>query len=198
MLRLPRNEKQTYRLNSRPQMRPKGLTSTITLTFELWRSNVTLTFDHTHDLDHGFSWSNFEIAVSQIGRANWYCTKEVAVGHSWPWPWPFSAKVRCMDLPDSDRGDFSCRRAVDSSSYKLRLQNKPKNKAWLLYLAITSPADCITRLNARVSADTVMIKVESGIHVNTGPAIQVPKGTKGAISCGFKAYRQCLNKTWFY
>ena len=26
-------------------------------------------------------------------------------------------KVRCMDLPDSDRGDFSCRRAVDSSSY---------------------------------------------------------------------------------
>ena len=25
-------------------------------------------------------------------------------------------KVRCMDLPDSDRGDFSCRRAVDSSS----------------------------------------------------------------------------------
>ena len=25
-------------------------------------------------------------------------------------------KVRCMDLPDSDWGDFSCRRAVDSSS----------------------------------------------------------------------------------
>ena len=26
-------------------------------------------------------------------------------------------KVRCKDLPDSDRGDFRCRRAVDSSSY---------------------------------------------------------------------------------
>ena len=25
-------------------------------------------------------------------------------------------EIRCMDLPDSDRGDFSCRRAVDSSS----------------------------------------------------------------------------------
>ena len=25
-------------------------------------------------------------------------------------------KVRCKDLPDSDRGDFRCRRAVDSSS----------------------------------------------------------------------------------
>ena len=86
---LPRNEKQTYRLNSRPQMWPMGLTLTIALTFEFWRSNVTLTFDHTHDLDHGFSWSNFEIAVSQNGRADWHCTKRVAVGHSWPWPWPF-------------------------------------------------------------------------------------------------------------
>ena len=25
-------------------------------------------------------------------------------------------KVRCKDLPDSDRGDFRCRHAVDSSS----------------------------------------------------------------------------------
>ena len=31
-------------------------------------------------------------------------------------------KVRCMDLPDSDWGDFSCRRAVDSSSF-LMLSN---------------------------------------------------------------------------
>ena len=55
----------------------------------IWRSNVTLTFDHTRDLDHGFSWSNFDTAVSQNGRADWHCTKGVAVGHSWPWPWPW-------------------------------------------------------------------------------------------------------------
>ena len=47
IVRLPWKEKQTYRLNSRPQMWPMGLTLTITLTFEFWRSNVTLTFDHT-------------------------------------------------------------------------------------------------------------------------------------------------------
>ena len=41
-----------------PQMWPVGLTLTITLTFEFWRSNVTLTFDHTRDLDHGFSWNS--------------------------------------------------------------------------------------------------------------------------------------------
>ena len=100
MVRLPWNEKQTYRLNSRAQMWPSGLNLTITLTFEFWRSDVTLTFEfwrsdvtltsgHTDDLDHGFSWSNFEIVVSQNGRADWHCTKEVAVGHSWPWSWPF-------------------------------------------------------------------------------------------------------------
>ena len=75
MVRLPRNEKQTYWLNSRTQMWPMGLTLTITLTFEFWRSNVALTLDHTHDLDHGCSWSNFEIAVSQNGRVDWHCTK---------------------------------------------------------------------------------------------------------------------------
>ena len=89
MVRLPLNETQAYRLTSRPQMWPMGLTLTITLTFEFWRSKVTLTFDYTHDLDHRLSWSNFEIAVSQNGRAHWYCTKRVEVGHSWPWPWPF-------------------------------------------------------------------------------------------------------------
>ena len=44
VVRLPWNEKQTYRLNSRPQMWPMGLTLTMSLTFEFWRSNVTLTF----------------------------------------------------------------------------------------------------------------------------------------------------------
>ena len=89
VVRLPQNEKQTYRLNSRPQMWPMGLT----LTFECWRSNVTLTFAHTHDLDYGFSWSNFEITVSRNGRADWHCTKGVAVGHSWPWPFGDQGQV---------------------------------------------------------------------------------------------------------
>ena len=176
MVPLPRNKKQTYRLNSMAQMWPSGLTLAMTLTLnfqgqiqnllylsqkwsdchetkskhidwtlglkcdhpvwlwpwhwpwifkvkyricyisakngqitskrkanisiELQASNVTNGFelDHTLDLwilkvkchlDHGFSWSNFEIVVSQNGRADWHCTKEVAVGHSWPWSWPF-------------------------------------------------------------------------------------------------------------
>ena len=44
--RLPRNEKQTYRSNSRPQMWSMGLTLTMTLTFECWRSNVEFLISH--------------------------------------------------------------------------------------------------------------------------------------------------------
>ena len=185
MVRLPQNKKQTYRLNSRPQMWPSALTlaMTLTLTFqgqicnllhlspkwsachetkskhidwtlglkcdhqvwpwpwawpwifkvkygicfistkkgqittkrkanisnELQASNVTNGFDlgndlnlwifkvkcdHTHGDDQGFSWSNFEIAVSQNGRADWHWTKGVGVGHSWPWPRPFGDQAQ--------------------------------------------------------------------------------------------------------
>ena len=69
-VRLPQNEKQAYRMNSRPQMLPMGLTLAMTLIFEFSRSNVTYTFNHTHGVDQGFSWSNFEIAVSQNGMAD--------------------------------------------------------------------------------------------------------------------------------
>ena len=44
VVRLPRNKKQTYRLNSRPNMCPRALTLAIILQFEFSRSNVTLTF----------------------------------------------------------------------------------------------------------------------------------------------------------
>ena len=62
-------------------------------------------------------------------------TQALKCGHRvWPWPWPWprifkvqhgicyistksGPKVRCKDLPDSDWGDFRCRRAVDSSNF---------------------------------------------------------------------------------
>ena len=43
MVRLPRNEKQTYQLNFRPQIWSMGLTLAMTLTFEFSWSNVTFT-----------------------------------------------------------------------------------------------------------------------------------------------------------
>ena len=38
-------------------------------------------------------------------------------------------KVRCKDLPDSDRGDFSCRCAVNSSSFHLKYEYGVQHKS---------------------------------------------------------------------
>ena len=62
------------------------------ISIELQASNVTNGFDLGHDLD---IWI-FEVRCD--------CDHLVT-------------KVRYKDLPDSDRGDFRCRRAVDSSSF---------------------------------------------------------------------------------
>ena len=91
MVRLPRNKKQTYRLNSKAQMWPSGLTLAMTLTLNFhmkfpisqpkvvqlpqnekqtyWlnskASNVTIRLDLGHDLDLEFSRSKIEFPISQ-------------------------------------------------------------------------------------------------------------------------------------
>ena len=177
MVRLPRNEKQTYRLLSRPQMWPSGLTLAMTL-------NLNFQGQIWNWLYLCQKWSDCHETKSE--HIDW--TLGLKCNHQiWPWPWIFKVKyeicyistksgpiatrrkanisiwtlglkfdngfafrhdrdiwifkviydldhlvtkVRCKDLPDSDRGDFSCRRAVDSSSYSycdisslLRLKN---------------------------------------------------------------------------
>ena len=90
-------------------MWPMGLILAMTLNFEFSRSNVTLTFDHTHGLDPGFLWSNFELAVSLNGRA----AIDIEL-RGWEWVIHdydrdhLVTKARCKDLPDSDQGDFRC------------------------------------------------------------------------------------------
>ena len=167
MVRLPRNEKQTHRLNSRLQMGSSGLTlaMTLTLNFQGQISNWIYLSK---------KWCDCHEMKSK--HIDWY--QDLKCDHQvWPWPWPWPwifkvkyeicyistksgpiatrrkanisirtlglkfdngfvlghdhdiwifkvicdldhlvTKVRCKDLPDSDRGDFSCRRAVDSSS----------------------------------------------------------------------------------
>ena len=174
MVRLPRNEKQTHRLNSRLQMWPSGLTlvMTLTLNFQGQISNW---------LYLSQKWSDCHKTKSK--HIDW--SQDLKCDHQvWPWPWPWPwifkvkyeicyistksgpiatkqkanisiwtlglkcdngfdlghdidiwifkvicdldhlvTKVRCNDLPDSDRGDFRCRRAVDSSSSIIDIRN---------------------------------------------------------------------------
>ena len=168
MVRLPQNKKQTYRLNSKPQMWPSYLTMAMTLTLNFQGQICNLLYlcqkwsdchetknnliDRTLSLrcDHQiwpsvWPWHwifkvkygihsilakngpiatkqeaniSIEIYASNVttgfdGHVDW------TEGHSdhqvWPWPWPW--KGRCKDLPDSNRGDFRCRCAVDSTSF---------------------------------------------------------------------------------
>ena len=84
MVRLPRNEKQTHRLNSRLQMGPSGLTLTLTLNFQgqIWNwlylsqklSDCHETKSKHIDWTLGFKWDH----------RVW----------PWPWPWPWIFKVK--------------------------------------------------------------------------------------------------------
>ena len=81
-----------------------------------WANCMTLSFDHTHDLDIGISRSESEIALSQEWDG-WLTWNKKDVSH------PFMTMILISvttvgwaDVPDSDQGDFRCRRAVDISS----------------------------------------------------------------------------------
>ena len=131
MVGLPRNKKQTYRLNSRPQMWPWGLTLAMTLTLNFQAQIWNLLYLSQ-------KWSSCHGTKSK--HIDW--TQGLKCDHGvwpWPWPWPWifkvkyeicyisiksDPKVRCKDLQVSDRGDIWCRRAVDSSSCLHRKRNK--------------------------------------------------------------------------
>ena len=87
MVRLPRNEKQTNRLNSRLQMWPSELTlvMTLTLNFQGQISNW---------LYLSQKWSNCHETKSK--HIDW--PQDLKCGHQvwpWPWPWPWIFKVKC-------------------------------------------------------------------------------------------------------
>ena len=86
MVRLPRNEKQAHRLNSRPQMWPSGLTLAMTLTLnfqgQVWNwLNICQKCSHCHE--------------TKSKHIDW--TLGLKCDHQawpWPWPWPWIFKVK--------------------------------------------------------------------------------------------------------
>ena len=94
MIRLPQNENQTYWLNSRHQMQSLGLILAMTLTLD-FQGQI---------LNSRISGIGGPINIEQKGVIH---DRDCDL---------LLTKMRCKDLPDSDRGDFRCRRAVNSSS----------------------------------------------------------------------------------
>ena len=86
MVRLPRNEKQTYRLNSRAQMWPSGLTLAMTLTLNFQGQIQNLPYLSQ-------KWSDCHETKSK--HNDW--TPGLKCDHRiwlWPWPWPWIFKVK--------------------------------------------------------------------------------------------------------
>ena len=86
MVRLPRNEKQTYRLNSRAQMWPSGLTLAMTLTLNFQGQIQNLLYLSQ-------KWSDCHETKSK--HIDWTlglkCDHQVWL---WPWHWPWIFKVK--------------------------------------------------------------------------------------------------------
>ena len=206
MVRWPRNETQTYRLISRSQIRPSGLTlaMTLTLNFQGQMRNWLYICQ---------KWSDCHETKSKhiIWTLGLKCDHQI---RPWPWPWPWIfkvkyeicyistksgliatkqksnisiwtlglkcdngfdlghdidiwifkvicdldhlvTKVRCKDLPDSERGDFRCRRAVDSSNlitdrnFLVSFRFIPINDAWNDFRHISSNLTPRTSLHLR-------------------------------------------------
>ena len=135
---LPRNKRQTYWFYSRHQMCnqvwswwwPKPSNTKVKygiccistknysiamkwiwISIEHLASNVAISFDLGHDLDLGFSRSNFIIAVSQKWQG--WLTLSVIHNHDRDL---LVTKVRCQVLTESDRGDLRFWCAVDLTS----------------------------------------------------------------------------------
>ena len=86
MVRLPRNEKQKYRLNFMPQMWPLDLTLAMTLTWNFQGQIWNL-------LKLSQKWIDCHETKSK--HIDWILGPECA--HriwSWPWPWPWIFKVK--------------------------------------------------------------------------------------------------------
>ena len=86
MVRLPQNKKQTYRLNSRLQMWPLGLTLAMTLTLNFQGQILNWLYLSQ-------KWSNCHETKSK--HIDW--TLGFKCDHwvwPWPWPWPWIFKVK--------------------------------------------------------------------------------------------------------
>ena len=106
MVRLPRNKKQTYRLNSRAQMWPSGLTLAMTLTLnfqgQIWNF-----------LYLSQKWPDCHETKSK--HIDW--TLGLKCDHRvwpWPWPWPWIFKVKYgISYISAKRGPIATKRKAN-------------------------------------------------------------------------------------
>ena len=123
MVRLPRNEKQTHRLNSRPKMWPSDLTLTLTMTLNLQGQMWNLLYLCQ-------KWSDCHETKSK--HIDW--TLGLKCDHQiWPWPshwlWIFKVKYEICYI-STKSGPIATKRKA-----KYRLNSRPQ--IWPMGLTLT-------------------------------------------------------------
>ena len=113
MVWLPRNEKQTYRLISRPQMWPSGLTLAMTLTFEGPNMELAISLPKIVRLLRNKKQTHWLNARPQIRPSDL----------PWPWPWPWIFKVKYEICYISTKsGPIATKRKANVSIWTLGLK----------------------------------------------------------------------------
>ena len=108
MVRLPWNEKQTHRLNSRPQMWPSVLTLAMTLTLnfqgQMWNSlYLSQKWSDCHETkSKHIDWSQ------DLKCDHWVCP------WTWPWPWIFKVKYG-IGYISAKNGPIATKRKANTS-----------------------------------------------------------------------------------
>ena len=129
MVRLPRNKKQTYRLNSRPQMWPPGLTLAMTLTLnfqgQIWNM-----------LYHSQKW--YDCHETKSKHVDW--TQDLKCDHRvwlWPWSWPWIFKVKYgICYIAAKNGPIAMKRQANIYRLNYRPQMWPSDLTWAMTLTL--------------------------------------------------------------
>ena len=126
MVRLPRNEKQTHRLNSRPQMWSSVLTLAMTLTLNFQGQMWNLLYLSQ-------KWSNCHETKSK--HIDW--SQDLKYDHwvwpwTWPWPWIFKVKYEFLYI-STKTGPIATKR----KSKHIDLNSRPQIWPMGLTLAMT-------------------------------------------------------------
>ena len=122
MAQLPQNEKQTYQLNSRPQMRPSCLTLAMTLALnfqgQIWNLlYISQKWPDCHETNNKYNDWNLGLK----------CDHQI---WPWPWPWPWIFRVKYGICYISTKSGLTAMKQGSHRVWKTWINNIFWKKSW--------------------------------------------------------------------
>ena len=161
MARLPLNEKQIYRLNSRAQMWPSGLTLTMTLTYifqviygiyYISAKNGLIATKSKH-----INWTPGLKGDQWV----WLWPRDLVLWpHTWPWPWIFMVKYWNSCISEWE-GRLTLHKGGGSRSFMTMTMTIwwPRSGVWIYQI--------VTGVTSVVGAPAYLVLVSKWLHSNS-------------------------------